>query len=72
MGCKHARITLADDTAELRAVLDRIARGLDEARAAAAVIEEGDPTALGELDALADALAGEVATLKALTSGGRL
>ncbi|MDP9400822.1 MAG: hypothetical protein M3P39_07755 [Actinomycetota bacterium] len=65
-------MALTDDTDNLRAVLDRIARGVEEARAAAAVVDEGDPTALAELGAVADAMAQEVAALKAMTSAGRL
>ncbi len=65
-------IALTDDTEELRAVLERIEQGLEEARAAAALVDEGDPTALRELGAVADAMAGEVATLKAMAAAGRL
>ena len=65
-------MALTDDTNEVRAVLDRLARGLEEARAAAAVVDEGDPTALAELGDVADAMAREVATLKAMASAGRL
>jgi len=63
---------LTNDTDELRAVLDRLFEDLEEARAAVALIDDGDATALTELDRLADALATQVATLKGLTSTGRL
>ncbi len=72
MSCDDDEVALTDDTDNLRAVLDRIARGVEEARAAAAVVDEGDPTALAELGAVADAMAQEVAALKAMTSAGRL
>ncbi len=72
MSCDDDEVALTDDTGDLRAVLDRIARGVEEARAAAAVVDEGDPTALAELGAVADAMAQEVAALKAMTSAGRL
>lgn len=65
-------MALTDDTNELRAVLDRLARGIEEARAAAALVDEGDPTALEELGDVAEAMASEVATLKAMASAGRL
>jgi len=65
-------VALTDDTNELRGVLDRLAEGIEEARAAAALVDEGDATALGELGRVADAMAGEVAALKAMTAAGRL
>ena len=49
--------------------LDALAERVREARAAAETIAEGDPTALAELDAEVDAMAEDVAALKALTSG---
>ena len=54
---------------ELVETLDRLSRRVEEARAAAQVIAEGDPTAMTELDAEVDAMAEDVAALKALTSG---
>ena len=54
---------------DIDAKLDAIAARLEEARAAAKVISEGDPTALAELDAEVDAMAQDVAELKAMTSG---
>ena len=65
-------MALADDTDALREILDRIARGVEEGRAAAAVVDEGDPTALAELGAVADAMAQDVAELKTIASAGRL
>jgi predicted NBD/HSP70 family sugar kinase len=50
--------------------LDAADAHLAEARAALALIEEGDPTALQELDATVDRLAATVADLKAQTAGG--
>ena len=54
---------------DLLARLDALAERVREARAAAEVIAEGDPTAMAELDAEVDAMAEDVAALKALTSG---
>jgi hypothetical protein len=54
---------------ELVERLDALRRRVDEARAAAQVIADGDPTAMTELDAEVDAIAQDVAALKALTSG---
>jgi hypothetical protein len=50
--------------------LDRIAAHLDEARAAVALIEEGDPSAMQELDGTVDRLAAAVAELKSQTAAG--
>jgi len=65
-------MALTGDTDELRGVLDRLAEGVEEARAAAALVDEGDPTALAELGRVAEAMASEVAALKAMTAAGRL
>jgi outer membrane murein-binding lipoprotein Lpp len=51
--------------------IDRIAGHLDEARAAVALLAE-DPSAMRDLDATVDELAGAVADLKAQTSSGGL
>jgi hypothetical protein len=59
---------------DLLAHLDALAERVREARAAAETIAEGDPTAMAELDAEVDAMAGEVAALKAISgpsTGGR-
>ncbi len=53
---------------DIDAKLDAIAARLEEARAAAKVISEGDPTAMAELDAEVDAMAQDVAALKAMSS----
>jgi hypothetical protein len=50
--------------------LDRIDTHLEEARAAVALIEEGDPSAMQELDGTVDRLAAAVAELKGQTSAG--
>ena len=50
--------------------LDALAERVREARAAAETIAEGDPTALAELDAEVDAMAEEIAALKAISGGG--
>jgi hypothetical protein len=50
--------------------LDRIGAHLDEARAAVALIQEGDPSAMQELDGTVDRLAASVAELKGQTGGG--
>ena len=54
---------------ELIAKLDALRARVDEARAAAETIAEGDPTAMTELDAEVDAMAEDIAALKALTAG---
>lgn len=54
---------------ELIERLDALARRVDEAKAAAETIAEGDPTAMTELDAEVDGMAEDIAALKAMTSG---
>ena len=54
---------------EIAERLDSLARRVEEARAAAQTIADGDPTAMQELDAEVEAMAEDVAALKALTSG---
>ena len=61
-------MSLAPD--DLVASLDRIAAHVDEARAAAALIGEGDPSAMQELDGTVDRLAAAVAELKGQTAAG--
>jgi hypothetical protein len=51
--------------------LDALAERLREARAAAEVIAQGDPTAVAELDAEIDAMAHDIAALKGLTATPR-
>ena len=52
--------------------LDRIAAHVEEARAAVALISEGDASAMQELDGTVDRLAAAVAELKSQTAGGPL
>ena len=54
---------------EIASKLDDIAARVEEARAAAQVIADGDPSAMAELDAEVDAMAKDVAELKGMTSG---
>ena len=54
---------------DISAKLDAIAARLEEARAAAQVIADGDPSAMTELDAEVDGMAAEIAELKSMTSG---
>jgi hypothetical protein len=54
---------------ELIDKLDALGHRVEEARAAAQTIADGDPTAMAELDAEVDAMAQDVAALKAMTSG---
>ena len=49
--------------------LDTLGRRVEEARAAAQTIADGDPTAMQALDAEVEAMAEDVAALKGLTSG---
>jgi hypothetical protein len=60
------------DVSGIEAVLGRLDEGLAEARSATAVLREGDVTAMGELDAVVEAMAREIAELKTQTSGGAL
>jgi hypothetical protein len=58
------------DVTTIEATLDRIGEGLQEARSAAALLRDGDLTAMAELDAVVDAMAREVAELKTQSSSG--
>jgi hypothetical protein len=60
------------DVTTIDAALERIDEGLQEARTAVQLLRDGDVTAMGELDAVVDALALEIAELKTRTSGGAL
>jgi hypothetical protein len=60
------------DVSAIEATLGRVEEGLREARAAVAILREGDTTAMENLDAVVDALAGEVAELKGQTSSAGL
>jgi hypothetical protein len=55
---------------DIDAKLDAIAQRLEEARAAAQVINDGDPSAMTELDAEVDAMATDIAELKTMTRSG--
>jgi hypothetical protein len=55
---------------DLLVLLDSLAERVREARAAAETIADGDPTALAELDAEVEAMAADVAALKAISGGG--
>ena len=57
------------DVAAIEGTLARLQEGLAEARAAVALLEEGDPTAMQELDGVVDAMASELAALKTQTTG---
>lgn len=61
---------MSASASDLLTQLDRLAERVREARAAAETIAEGDPTALAELDAEVDAMAQDIAALKAISSGG--
>ena len=50
--------------------LASLRRHLDEAQAAADTVAEGDPTAMEALDAEVDAMAEDLAALKAVTRTG--
>jgi ubiquinone biosynthesis protein UbiJ len=54
---------------EIAERLESLRRRVEEASAAAETIAEGDPTAMAALNAEVDAMAEDVAALKALTSG---
>jgi hypothetical protein len=58
------------DLSPIDGALERLADGLQEARSAAELLREGDVTAMGELDAVVEAMAREIAELKTRTSGG--
>ena len=61
---------MSASASDLLARLDQLAERVREARAAAETIAEGDPTALAELDVEVDAMAQDVAALKAISGGG--
>jgi hypothetical protein len=58
------------DVTQIEEALGRLEDGLSEARMATELLREGDVTAVGELDAVIDAMAREIAELKGRTSGG--
>src|SRR3712207_1460742 len=67
--CASSQPLRQTDPVELISRLDQLRHRVEEARAAAQVIADGDPTAMQELDAEVDAMAEDVAALKAMTSG---
>jgi len=56
------------DVASIESALDRLEEGLQEARAATQLLKDGDTTAMADLDGVIDAMALEIAEIKA-TSG---
>lgn len=63
--CSTGKPTGMLEIDEVRERLDSIAARLHEARAAADVIAEGDPSAAAELEAELDGMAEDIAALKA-------
>jgi hypothetical protein len=57
------------DVTQIEDALGRLEDGLSEARAAAELLREGDVSAVGDLNAVIDAMALEIAELKTRTSG---
>ena len=58
------------DVTQIEEALARLEEGISEARMATEVMREGDITAVGDLNAVIDAMALEIAELKGRTSGG--
>ena len=56
------------DVEEIRGLLGQLEEHLREARAAADVLADGDPTALADLDGTVDEMAHQIAALKAKTA----
>jgi polyhydroxyalkanoate synthesis regulator phasin len=67
--CASSEPLRQTDPVELIERIDSLRSRVEEARAAAEVIADGDPSAMAELDAEVDAMAEDVAALKAMTSG---
>lgn len=57
------------DAADAHARLDALASRVEECRAAVQVAEEGDPTALEAMRATVDAMAEDLAVLRAAVGG---
>ena len=55
------------DVSSIESALDRIDEGLQEARAATQMLRDGDYSAIADLNEVVDALAMELAELKAKT-----
>ncbi|MDP1849898.1 MAG: hypothetical protein Q8K79_19085 [Solirubrobacteraceae bacterium] len=58
------------DVTQIEEALGRLEESISEARMATEVMREGDITAVGDLNAVIDAMALEIAELKGRTSGG--
>ncbi len=58
------------DVTQIEEALARLEEGISEARMATEVMREGDISAVGDLNAVIDAMALEIAELKGRTSGG--
>jgi len=58
------------DVSSIEEALTRLQDSISEARMATEVMREGDITAVGDLNAVIDAMALEIAELKGRTSGG--
>jgi hypothetical protein len=58
------------DVSSIEEALGRLEESLAEARMAAEMMRDGDVTAVGDLNAVIDAMALEIAELKGRTSGG--
>jgi hypothetical protein len=63
--CSTGKPTGMLEITEVRSRLQSIAASLREAEAAADVMAEGDPSAAQELESELDAMAGDIAALKA-------
>jgi hypothetical protein len=55
------------DVGSIEAALRRLEEGLQEARAATAMMRDGDATAMSDLDEVVDAMAREIAEIKSRT-----
>lgn len=58
------------DVSSIEEALDRLQERLSDARMATQLMREGDISAVGDLNAVIDAMALEIAELKGRTSGG--
>jgi hypothetical protein len=58
------------DVTSIEEALGRLQESLSEARMAVEMMRDGDVTAVGDLNAVIDAMALEIAELKGRTSGG--
>ena len=58
------------DVTSIEEALGRLEESLSEARMATEMMRDGDVSAVGDLNAVIDAMALEVAELKGRTSGG--